>query len=242
MESAEIFDKIVNDRRAMRYYDPDKTMPDYVVLNSMKRAILSPSSSNMMLYEFYRVTKKKDLETLTEFCLGQATAKTAHEMVVIVIRGDKYKERAKFNLRVLQKLYKGNNEKRLNLVTKYYTKIMPMYYHTGFFGLWGWIKKTILWVTGMFRPIVRIAGNCDIKTVMHKSAALAAQTFMLSVQAEGFDTCPMEGVDQLRIKRWLNLPRKAEVNMVISVGPGMVPKGIYNPRIRPSEEEMIINV
>jgi nitroreductase len=242
MEKAEVFDNIVNERRAMRYYDPEVKMPEYVVANSMKRAILSPSSSNMMLYEFYRVTKKDDLEKLTEYCLGQATAKTAHEMLVIVVRGDKYKQRAAFNYKALNELYKDNNPKRLALVSKYYSKIMPMYYNTGFFGLWGRLKQLIIWVTGLFRPMVRIVSNCDIKTVMHKSAALAAQTFMLSVQAEGFDTCPMEGVDQLRIKRWLKLPRKAEINMVISVGPGMLPKGIYNPRIRPSDEEMIINL
>lgn len=242
MEKAEIFDSIVEERRSMRYYDPEVKMPEHVVANSMRRAILSPSSSNMMLYEFYRVTKKEDLEKLTELCLGQSTAKTAHEMLVIVVRGDKYKQRAAFNYKVLNELYKDNNPKRLALVSKYYSKIMPMYYNTGFFGVWGWIKKMIVSVTGLFRPMVRIVSNCDIKTVMHKSAALAAQTFMLSVQAEGFYTCPMEGVDQARIKKWLKLPRRAEINMVISVGPGLMPKGIYNPRIRPSEEEMIINL
>jgi len=58
MERAEIFDSIVKDRRAMRIYDPEIKMPEYVVANSMKRALLAPSSSNMMLYEMYRVTKR----------------------------------------------------------------------------------------------------------------------------------------------------------------------------------------
>ena len=239
MEKPDVFDEIVKDRRSMRVYDPDVEMPEHVVANSLRRAILSPSSSNMMLYEFYRVTKKENLEVLTRFCLDQSTAKTAHEMVVIVTRGDKYKQRAKLNFNALQVVFKDNNSKRLKMVSKYYSKIMPMYYNTGFFGLWGGIKKIILWFVGLRRPIVRIAGNCDIRTVIQKSAALAAQTFMLSVKAEGFDTCPMEGMDSKRIKKWLKLPRKAEINMVISVGPAKLPEGIYNPRIRPSEEEMI---
>ena len=242
MNKAEVFNSIVEDRRAMRIFDPEVKMPEHVVYNSMKRAILSPSSSNMMLYEFYRVTKKEDLEKLADYCLGQITATTAHEMVVIVTRGDKFKERAAMNIAALKPLFEGKNEKRLKLVTKYYTKVMLMYYNTGFFGLWGWIKRLILFVTGLFKPSVRTGGNCDIKTVIHKSAALAAQTFMLSVKAEGFDTCPMEGMDSLRIRKWLKLPKAAEINMVISVGPGLLPKGIFNPRIRPSEEEMIKNV
>jgi len=72
-----------------------------------------------MLYEMYRVTKKEDLKKLTEYCLGQSTAETAHEMVVFVVRGDKYKQRAAFNLAVLKKVFKDKNSKRLKMVSKY---------------------------------------------------------------------------------------------------------------------------
>ena len=242
MNKAEIFNQIVKERRAVRVYRDDVKMPPHVVENSLKRAILAPSSSNMMLYEFYRITKKEDLEILTKFCLGQSTAKTAHEMVIVVVRGDKYRERAAYNLKMLEKELKEKNPKRFAHVKRYYGRIMPMYYNTGFLGIWGWIKRLILWYSGLRKPSVRIGGNCDIKTVLHKSAALAAQTFMLSVKAEGFDTCPMEGVDSLRIKKWLKLPKQAEINMVISAGPGRFPDGVYNSRIRPPETELIHNV
>jgi nitroreductase len=242
MEKAALFDQIVTERRAIRVYDSNKTMPDHVVENSLKRATLAPSSSNMMLYEFYRVRKKEDLEQLAFYCLGQSTAKTAHEMVIVVVRGDMYKHRANFNYSQLEKLKPTLTEKRWEQVKTYYTKVMPMYYNTGYLGAWGWMKKGIQWVTGWRKPVVRQTGNSDIRTVLHKSAALAAQTFMLSVKAEGFDTCPMEGVDSLRIKKWLNLPRKAEINMVISVGPSKLPDGIYNPRIRVPQDQQIFTL
>lgn len=57
-----------------------------------------------------------------------------------------------------------------------------------------------------------------MRVVVHKSAALAAQTFMLSITAEGFDTCPMEGFDSVRSKKCSKLPSRAEINMVISIG------------------------
>ncbi len=61
---------------------------------------------------------------------------------------------------------------------------------------------------------------------MHKSFALAAQTFILSIAAEGFESCPMEGFDSEREKKALNLPEMAEVNRIISVGK-VTPAGIW---------------
>jgi len=74
--------------------------------------------------------------------------------------------------------------------------------------------------------------------MVHKSCALAAQTFMLSIAAEGFHTCPMEGFDEMRVKRALNLPRGAEINMIISVGKG-TEEGIWGPRFRVPNNEVI---
>ena len=76
-----------------------------------------------------------------------------------------------------------------------------------------------------------------MRIVAHKSAALAAQNFMISMAAIGYDTCPMEGSDTLRIKRILNLPRGSEINMVIACGV-RDPKGIYGPRFRVPFQEV----
>jgi nitroreductase len=41
--------------------------------------------------------------------------------------------------------------------------------------------------------------------MIHKSCGLAAQTFMLSIVAAGYDCCPMEGFDARYVKKALNL-------------------------------------
>ena len=84
---------------------------------------------------------------------------------------------------------------------------------------------------GLFRPIYRQARNSDMRIVAHKSAGLAAQTFMLAMTNIGYDTCPMEGTDTLRIKKALKLPFGAEINMVISCGI-QIPEGIFGERFR----------
>jgi len=239
MTEAEVFNKIVEDRRAIRKFDVDKVMPEEVVARSLYRATLSPSSSNMQLYEFYRIRKKEDLATLTKYCMGQSTAKTAHEMVVAVVRLDKYKQRAKHNHEVLSKLWEGKDEKKFKRVNNYYGKLMPLFYFTDPIGITGLLKKIFVFFMGFKRPVVRQVGKSDMRVGGHKSLALAVQTFMLSIQSEGYGTCPMEGMDSKRIKKWLKLPSKAEINMVISVGPPKMPDAVYNERLRVPYDEVV---
>ena len=41
---------------------------------------------------------------------------------------------------------------------------------------------------------------------------------MLAMSEGGYDTCPLEGFDSLLVKKALGLPRKVEINMVITCG------------------------
>ena len=107
--------------------------------------------------------------------------------------------------------------------------------------LTGGLKKLFTTVGGAFQPVPREVTATDMRIVVHKSAALAAQTFMLSMKAEGYDSCPMEGFDSLRVKQFLNLPRGAEICMIISVGTAK-PQGIYGNRVRIPKEEVIFEI
>lgn len=238
-EEAVVFNKVVEDRRAIRRYDESIVMPEGVVERSLKRATLAPSSSNMQLYEFYRINKKEDLKVLSKYCMGQGSASTAQEMVVVVVRLDKYLQRAKHNHDNLAPLWKGVNDKRFKRIDNYYRKLMPAFYFTDPFGLVGWLKRLIVTIVGFKKPVVREVGKKDMHVTGHKSAALAAQTFMLSVTSEGYGTCPMEGMDSKRIKKWLKLPRRAEINMVISAGMPKYPEALYNERLRVPIDEVV---
>ena len=70
-----------------------------------------------------------------------------------------------------------------------------------------------------------------MRIVAHKSAGLAAQNFMTSMAAIGYDTCPMEGSDTRMIKKILDLPHGAEITMTIGCGI-REERGIYGPRFR----------
>ena len=222
-------------RRSVRKY-LDIELDEEKVKNCIRNATLAPNSSNMQLWEFYHVTDNDTLKKLSKACFDQNAAKTAINMVVFVARRDKWRERAKYNLDFLEDMFdkqekEGKDvERRRKVSIRYYKKLMPTIY-TDFFGLIGIYKKILSFFIGMFRPIYREVMFSDLRVVTHKSVALAAENFMLSMAEIGYDTCPMEGSDTSRVKKILNLPRKAEINMIIGCGI-RAENGVYSDRFR----------
>ena len=88
------------------------------------------------------------------------------------------------------------------------------------------------------KPMMLEVSEGDVRVVVHKSCALAAQTFMIAMANEGYDTCPLEGLDSRRLKRLLKLPHGAEINMVVSCGIRNGNKGIWGERCRVPFEEV----
>ncbi len=234
----------INYRRSTRVYKSEP-IDDEKIKHCLVNASLAPTSSNLQLWEFYHITDKAILGKMAEACFNQSAAKTAQQLVVIVARKDLWRKRAKANIAFLNKVYdkEGLSErdlKRKKMATNYYSKLIPTIY-VDFLGILGYIKYFVFQIIGLFKPIYRQTRLSDMRIVAHKSAGLAAQNFMTSMAAIGYDTCPMEGSDTLRVKQILKLPRGAEINMIISCGI-RDDKGIYGPRFRVPFEEVYVVV
>lgn len=232
------FQEIIDSRRSNRKFDPLVEVPDDVIKRSLERAILSPNSSNMQLWEFYWIKNKEEREKYTALCLGQSAAKTAKQIVVFVTRKDLWPQRAKWNYNRLRDVIKGEPNKLEKRGLDYYGKLMPLAYRSDIFGVFAFIRRCMSFFMGLRKPFIRFGGKADQRITVHKSCALAAQTFMLSIAAEGFESCPMEGFDKVRVKKQLNLPSGAEINMIISVGKG-TNDGVWGPRFRIPYEEVV---
>ena len=218
-------------RRSVRVFD-DKNIDSKKVKDCLINATLAANSSNLQLWEFVHVEDKKILKELSKACFNQNAAKTAKQLVVIVVRKDLWSERAKWNIKEIKDQSNKNDitTKRLNQATGYYNKIIPTLYFD-LFGFLGFFKILIFQAIGLFRPTMRQVTSTDTRIVAHKSAALAAQNFMISMAGIGYDTCPMEGSDTLLVKKILKLNRKAEISMVIGCGL-RTEKGIYGEQLR----------
>jgi len=216
----------IETRRSVRKYLPE-AVPRAVIEKALQAALLAPNSSNLQPWEMYWVTNPEKKAQLVTACFGQATAGTAAELVVFVARTDTWRRNRELILEALKK--RGGPPKQQ---LDYYNKIVPLFYTHGWLGFTGLLKSLLFPVVGWFRPVPRGPfSKRALKATLSKTVALACENFMLAITAQGYSTCPMEGFDEVRVKKLLGLGRAATVVMVISVGKED-PAGIYGARLR----------
>ena len=221
------FEKVARSRRSTRVYS-DEPVPESVMRKCLELATLAPNSSNLQCWEFYWVRDSNKKQELVKLCLGQPAAATAQELVVCVARLDTWKRNSKIILEHLTASGSEVPEAKLH----YHRKIVPLAYGQGPFYIFGPFKKLAIAVMGLFRGMPRgPASKADMRVWAHKTTALACENLMLSLRAFGFDSCPMEGMDERRVQKLLDLPRVAEVCMVISAGK-RARHGIYDKQFR----------
>ncbi|USD26645.1 nitroreductase family protein [Flagellimonas marinaquae] len=238
------FEEAVIHRRSVRNYK-EEAIDEEVVKHCLQMATLAPNSSNMQLWEFYHITNPEVLKKLSVACLDQQAATTAQQLVVFVTRQDLHRTRERDMLKLETKNVQKNSprekqEARIKRWQLYYGRVMPFLY-ARFFGVLGVIRKIMVNIVGLFRPMVYQVSESDMNVVVHKTCALAAQTFMLAMSSKGYDTCPMEGFDSKRAKRILKLPYGAQINMIISCGI-RAEGGVWGDRMRIPFKEVYTRV
>ncbi|MEN8720300.1 MAG: nitroreductase family protein [Oceanococcaceae bacterium] len=229
----EEFRKVVRSRRSVRRFT-DEPIPEAVIQDCLDLALLSPNSSNLQPWEFHRVLDPRKRDKLVDACLGQNAARTAAELFVVVARTRTWKKHCAENVE------SWPEPTVPRIVENYYRKGAKVHY--GYLPLdpFGLVKKTIRRLSGLARPMPRWPNTPqDMELWATKTTALAAQTMALALRAHGFDSCMMEGFDEVRLRKAVRLPTDGVVVMVLAAG-RRADKGIYHARIRFPRERFLI--
>jgi nitroreductase len=231
------FALVVESRRSVRVYNGDP-IPESVMRECLRLALLAPNSSNLQTWEFYWVRDPEKKAALVEACLNQPAAKTAAELVVAVSRHDQWRQR---NNQMLGLFNPEKIAKRASAY-QYHNVVIPLAYEQGFLEWRGLLKRVGMWLRGLKKPTPRSPKSVsDMRVIGHKSVALACENFMLALRSHGFDSCPMEGFDGVRARAILNLPASAEITMVVSAG-RRAENGVYGKRLRFDSAQFIKEV
>lgn len=226
------FFEAVRNRRSIRKYS-DKKVPSEVMNKAIDAALVAPNSSNMQTWQFHWVRSEQKKKALIEACLSQGAAATAQELLVVSVRPSLWK---KTSQDILKFAVPEGLEKQ---VKQYYGTLVPFFYGWQILAPLKWLLFNLI---GIFKPITRRPwSKRDREEICIKSAALACQNFMLAVSAQGFDTCPMEGFDERRVKKILKLKCGDRVVMVISVGE-RIDRGVWGPRYRSPRDWFVYEV
>lgn len=206
------FFETVYRRRSTRQFTGDP-VDDSIIEKALSAAVWAPNSSNVQTWDFFWAQSGEIMAALIEACLSQAPARRAKHLIVVTAN-PKLWRRSRSHLQQWVE-----QENAPPPVRTYYGKLIPMTYTWGFLNCIGWLKKIGFQTVGLFRPMMRRpCTRTELEEVAIKSAALAAENFVLAITAQGYDTCMMEGFDEVRVRRILQLSRSYRIVMVIAVG------------------------
>ncbi len=222
--------QVIEKRRSVRQFG-NQPVPTEAIERSLKMAVLAPNSSNMQTWDFFWIRSPEPKARVAHACLGQSAAVTASDLVVVTCDVSSWRRSQGPIRQFLHQVHAPAP------VQRYYARIVPLIYSAG--RLQYLFRRAYFAVTGLFRPTVRRpAGRRDIEEIAIKSAALAAENFVLAMTAQGYATCMMEGFDENRIRKILGLGRGYRVAMVIAVGEADT-QGIWTPRFRLPFDEVV---
>lgn len=230
------FEEVVTSRRSVRRFTKTP-ISDEVLDACLDMAMLAPNSSNLQPWQFFVINSESMRQQAVKYCLNQNAAKTAKRLIVVVARTDTWQQHAKDNLTYypIQPVPKP--------VQSYYSKLLPLSFVRGKMNVlapakWA-LTQTLRQVKGaMAEPMY---SEADVKNWALISTALAAQNLMLAFRAHGFDTCPMGGFDDAKMRQLLGLNEHQYICMVIAAGE-RDNHGIYSEQYRFDRERFIVEV
>lgn len=226
-----ILRRLIEERRAVRRFKPE-AVPDSVIRDCLELAVLAPNSCNLQPWSFQVIRDPALLARLHPVCMSQNAAR-APLIIAVLARPDTWKQACR---NIIDYWPEPEVPARIR---SFYTRTAPFQYNQGPFGLLGLFKRQLLRFAAWRKPLMRSPNSLaqmDIWAV--KSTALAAQNLMLAFQSHGYATCPMEGFDEVRLRKVLEIPRRAIPIMLLAVG-RQDDKGVYNPRLRfPLEQQV----
>ena len=181
---AQAFTHVVESRRSVRKFD-GAAVPDDVVRECLRLAMLAPNSSNLQPWAFYWVRTPELKRQLAVACMGQQAARSAGELIAVVARTGTWRRHAR---EVLAQWPGGDAPA---IARTYYKTIAPIMYTQGLLGELGLLKRVALFFTGLFTPVLREpVSKRDMQVWAVKTTALAAENLMLAFRAHGYDRTP----------------------------------------------------
>jgi nitroreductase len=217
------FRAVAEARRSARSFLPEP-IPESVLSACFDVAIRAPSSHNLEIWRFLDVRTQKTRAALNHLCLDQPQVKQAANLIVAVARPDLWRLGAKRMLARLEvDAVSGTADADyrawLPRLKKKYQLMVPLLFADGPLHVLAPAKAALLWAVGQLRPMMRGPfGRSEQQMWAVKTTALACENFMLALTAAGYDSCPLEGFDEPKVKRLLELPNEARVVMVIAAG------------------------
>jgi len=203
---------IINKRRAVNFFDPEKPVPKELVKELVEMAARVPSSFNLQPWSLMIITDDEEKKRLRKLAWDQP--KVSEAPVVFIVLADR-------------DAWKGGHpfvEKNFNEMVQ--AGSMSEEKHDWFLnackGLYGETREK------------EQAFAC-------KNTGFFAMALMFAAKELGLDTHPMDGFDHDGVRRAFNIPENYWIPLLLAVGYFDETKKLHPPKWRKSFDEIVVS-
>lgn len=198
-------------RRATRHFRPDPITDEELAL-ILEAGRWAPSGYNLQPIHLQVIRDPQTKARLRKVCFDQPQITEAP--VILILTGDRQVERAHLEKMIAQEIEAG-------AIDAGYAKKIRQFVGLGFNrgpgGIFQLTKFLLAPVVHFFAPFPELPG-LRMRTWLNRQAGLTAMNLMMAARAADLATCPMEGIDEARIRKILGLSRRWVIPLMISLG------------------------
>jgi putative NAD(P)H nitroreductase len=198
-------------RRAVNFFDSTRDIDLEVLKDIINKAATAPSSYNIQPWEAVLVYTKENKQILKEICNNQPKVEQASADLIVIANPKAAIEHADDIV---------NSWLELGYITE---------------GNKEAVKSAIVDSYGVKDNV--IPEKAKLKAV--RDSSLFAMNFMITARCFGFETHPMEGFDDKKLRDFIKLPDYKIITMVIAIGYKDQSKKLLPRAFRYSSEDFV---
>jgi len=204
------FEKVMTERRAVNFFDPQKPVSDEELKKIVETAALSPSGFNLQPWRLIVVKTPADKERLKALAWKQP--KITDAPVVLILLADK--DGWKSDHPTFEKVWQ--NMLDLGYIKPEQRQVIE----GGTKKIYGGDEKSLAFAV--------------------KNAAFFGMALMLAAKDAGLDSHPMDGFDHESVRQAFNIPDNYFVPMLIAIGHFNEQYKLMPPKWRKSYEDIVL--
>lgn len=206
------FQDILQKRRAINFFDPDKDVSEALLQEIVEDATRSPSSFNLQPWNMIVLRTLDDKMRLRKLAMNQP--KVSESPVTLIFLADTkawHEENDAFNIVLTHKLHDGSLKEE---------------------------QKD--WFVGVCKKLYGRCRDSELAFAV-KNTAFFAMSFMYSATSRGLQTHPMDGFDHDGVRKEFKIPDNYWIPLIMSVGYHAAQAEILPVKERKTYDEIILN-
>ena len=205
------FIDVINNRRAVNFFDPDKDVPDKTLKAMIETAAKAPSSFNLQPWSLIILRAQEEKMRLQSLAWNQPKVSEAPVTLIVLADRDGWKAGHRFVEKNFKEMIKA----------KIMTEDQRQWFADARKFLYGETQEK------------QLAFAC-------KNTGFFAMALMLAAKNLGLDTHPMDGFDHDAVRKEFNIPDNYWIPLLLAIGYFKKDMELVSPKWRKSVEEIVV--